>query len=178
MDGKDVQPVEQILPKTTFLDLLQQISVGGGNDPDVNFDGPDAPDPFKLMVLQDVEELDLHIPGEIADFIQENGAGMGKFEAARFGDHGAREGPLFVTEQFTLNQMLRDRPAVDLNERIILPGAVAVYSVGDQFLPGPCFPGEQHRRCRRCDLPDRFVDIQHLLTGADDAVPVDIFPGS
>lgn len=82
-DGKDAQTVVEVLPEGAFGDALLQVSVGGGDDPDVNGNGLAAPHPGDLFFLENPKELGLGGQGELTYFVQENGALVGHLEEAR-----------------------------------------------------------------------------------------------
>jgi len=53
---------------------------------------------LKLVFLQDAEQLHLRLEAKFADFIQEDCAAVGKFEAANAPLERPREGPLHMPE--------------------------------------------------------------------------------
>ncbi|EJT82747.1 hypothetical protein PPS11_43713 [Pseudomonas putida S11] len=54
--------------------------------------------------------------------------------------------PFFMAEQFRLDQVLGDCPAVDGNERLLAALRLAMQGAGHQFLAGAAFTTDQHRR--------------------------------
>src|SRR5207249_3738978 len=50
-EWKDIQAVKQILPESSFLDLLAQIAVRGGNDPHIHLDDSLSTKPLDLSLL-------------------------------------------------------------------------------------------------------------------------------
>ncbi len=60
-------------------------------------DGMTAADPFDFPLLQHPQQRHLCFGGQVADFIEENGAAVGGFEPSQASLQGAREGALFVT---------------------------------------------------------------------------------
>ena len=64
----------------------------------------------------------------------------------------AGEGALLVAEQLALDQPLRDRPAVDLDQRPVPARAPLVQRAGDQLLAGAGLAGEQHGGLHRGHL--------------------------
>src|SRR5207249_6212726 len=46
-DGKDVQPIEEVLTKPTTLDSGLEIAVGGGDDTHIDGNRMTAPQPFR-----------------------------------------------------------------------------------------------------------------------------------
>ena len=76
-----------------------------------------ASQPLELALLEDAQELALEVDGDLADFIQEQGAPLGLFEAARAVLQGPGEGPPHVAEQFGLQQALGQRMAIHRHAR-------------------------------------------------------------
>jgi len=59
INGNDVNPVEKIFTELLVGDRLFQILVGGGDNADIDVDGFDASDTFKLFFLYDTEDFHL-----------------------------------------------------------------------------------------------------------------------
>ena len=76
-----------------------------------------------------------------------------------------REGSPFVPEQLRLEELLRQRRAVDRDERTTRPRRALVDEAGDHFLAGPRLPRDEHRSFRSCHSLDRE---QALLPGGRD----------
>ena len=112
---------------------------------------------LEFALLEDTEELGLGGGAQLADLIEEEGSPVGQLEAALFPGLGAGEGTPLVAEQLGLDQRLRQRGAVDADERPIGPGRVMVQRVGDQLLAGAALTPDQHRRGRAHHLRDLLV---------------------
>src|SRR5207249_5777972 len=98
-DAHDVQPVEQILPEGTLGHRLLEVTVGGGDDPDVDgirFGRPHRP---HLHLLENTQELYLQRRRELADLVEEDGALVRAPEEAERVRDGARERAPDVTEE-------------------------------------------------------------------------------
>ena len=115
-DVEHLQPVEQILAKITALDRLPQIAVGRGNDPDVGLQQPRPAEPLKLPLLQDAQELRLRRRAHLADFVEKQHAAGGELDLSRLGLLRAGERAPLVAEQLGLEQLLRQRGAVQRDE--------------------------------------------------------------
>ena len=50
--GKDIEPVEEIGPKSTASHRLLEVTIGCRDDPDIDFDGLAAADPLELPFLK------------------------------------------------------------------------------------------------------------------------------
>ncbi len=61
------------------------------------------------------------------------------------------------------------------HERPILPRAVLVDGLGDQFLAGASFALDQHGGVGRCDAVEPFDDVAHRRAVADHALEAKFF---
>jgi hypothetical protein len=80
MNGHHIETEKQILPELLSLDTLSEISVGGGNHPDINPNGSRTTNSLELSLLQDSEQLGLDYGRDLTDLIQQNGAAMSQFK--------------------------------------------------------------------------------------------------
>src|SRR6185436_19042495 len=99
LDGEDVQPVEQILPEGAALHGGLEIAVRRRQHAHVHRDRMTAADALDLSLLEYPEQRDLRLRGQLADFIEEDGAAIRGFEAAEAALHCAGERALLVSEQ-------------------------------------------------------------------------------
>ena len=67
--------------------------------------------------------------------------------------------PLLVAEQLALDQLLGDRGAVHLDERLVPPVRVAVDGPGHQLLAHPALAGDEHGRVRGRGAAHRVPDL-------------------
>ncbi len=137
VDRHDVQPVEEVLAERPGAHLGQQVAVGRRDQADVDLDGLDAAHALELRLLQDAQQLHLHLDRDLADLVEEQRAAVRQLEAPRLGADGAGEGALVVAEQLRLHERLGDGGAVDLDERPRVPRGVLVQRARDQLLAGP-----------------------------------------
>ncbi|RML82255.1 hypothetical protein APX70_02986 [Pseudomonas syringae pv. maculicola] len=77
-----VQPVIQVSPETALISRLTQVFLGGGDDADIQRDLLIAAHPLDNTLLQQAQQLDLHIHTHAFDFIEEQRAAIGKLELA------------------------------------------------------------------------------------------------
>ena len=118
---KHIETVEQVLPKLPVSNILLQIAVGGGNDPDIDVQGVNAAQSFKFTILQDPQQLRLQFEGQFADFVQKKSALVGQFDAADFLADGAGKPTFFVSKKFALQQAGGNRCAIQLDETPSVP---------------------------------------------------------
>jgi hypothetical protein len=78
------------------------------------------------------------------------------------------EGAARVPEQLALEQRLGDRAAVHGHEGCGTAGAGAVNEAGDQLLPRPALPGDEHRRRVAGDLAGDVDDAAQRVGAPDD----------
>ena len=136
-DGEDLEPVVEIAAELLLGDHLGEIAVGGGDEADIDGDGPVAAETLDLFLLQGAQELGLQVERNLADFVEKERALVGEFQAADLARDGPREGAFLVAEKFALDQPGGNSGAVDLDEGAFAPRAESVDSARQQFLAGP-----------------------------------------
>ncbi len=168
--GQHVQTVIQVFAKRALFERRAQIHVGGGDH--AHIDVPDfvAAQPLELALLQDAQQLHLDAGRHVADFVHENGAGVGLFELAGLADIGARERALLVAEQFALHQIFGQRGAVDFDERPILAGRVMMNGARDHILADAAFAAQQNGGAGGRHALNGGEDFAHGRAAADDVV--------
>lgn len=78
--------------------------------------------------------------------------------------------PLDVAEQFTLEQVLRNRRAVNCDERPASHLAVIVQRASKEIFADPAFTGDQHVSRGVRHLPQHFELSEHLGISRNDLV--------
>ena len=141
--------------KFLALDAFFEAAVGGGENADIDFDGAVAADAFEFAFLEEAEQLGLDLRGNLADFVEEDGAAVGQFETAFALVERAGEGAFFVAEEFAFDEVFGDGGAVDLDEGSAGAGALAIEGAGDQFLAGAAFAGDEDGGLGAGDFADR-----------------------
>ena len=167
VDGDHVEAIEEVLAEPRLLDLLQQIAVAGGDDPRVDADRLRVAHPLELVLLQDPQQLDLELGGGGIDLVEEDGAGVGRLEAAGAVVDGPGERPANMAEKLAFQQVLRQRPAIDADERAAPAGTELMDRLGDQFLPRTGLAQQQDRGVGLGHLAGQAVDLFHGRARAD-----------
>ncbi len=121
-DADDVQAVEEVGPEPAFRHERVEVLVGRGDDADVGPERLVRAEPVELPVLEEAQELDLGLGGEVADLVEEDRAAGRGLELADLPFVGARVGPLFRAEELGLDQGLRERGDVQGDVGALLPG--------------------------------------------------------
>ena len=176
-DRDDAQPEVEVLAEGALLDLLLEILVGRGDDPDVHLDRPRRSEPLDLPLLEHAQHLGLRLRAHVADLVEEDRSLVRLLELADLLFGGASERALLVAEELGLDQLLRDRGAVDLHEPLAAAQAVAMNGAGDELLADAALAEQQHRGIGRRGaldrvphLPQRAALPDHLMTRLDGAL--------
>src|SRR5688500_1803749 len=82
LNRHDVQAIEKIIAEAPCLYLLSQVSIGRGNDTDI--DPPRAIAAYALVLtrLDGAQQLGLRVRAQVRDFIEEQRASVGQLELA------------------------------------------------------------------------------------------------
>src|SRR5688572_1729875 len=157
----DIEAKEKILPEFLALDAFLEVPVGGGDDAHVNLDGAIAADAFKLLFLQNAQQLGLELRRNFADFVQEDGAAMGEFEAAFAVGEGAGERAFLVAEKLAFDQVLGNGRAVSFDEWRASARALSVKGAGDEFFASAAFALNQNGGLGAGNLANELPQIVH-----------------
>ena len=65
----DVEAVEEVFAEAAVFDGLLEVDIGGGDDADVDLDLTGAAEVHEAAVLQDTEDLGLHVHGHGTDLV-------------------------------------------------------------------------------------------------------------
>src|SRR5690606_26628246 len=95
-----------------------------------------ATDTFELMLLQDAEQLRLHVERHVAHLVQKDGSASCALELAASLLGGPGEGAAFVTKQLGFDQLLRDRGTVELFQGSLGSRGGPVHRAGHQLFTG------------------------------------------
>ncbi len=140
LDVDDVDPVEEVLAESLLRHLVLQVAVGRGQDPGVEPDFGVSTDRPDRALLERAQELGLHPGRHLSDLVEEEGPARGLQEEPQSRLTGIREGPLHVTEELALEEVLRHRRAVDGDERPRGRALRAWMALATSSLPVPLSP--------------------------------------
>jgi hypothetical protein len=147
-----VEAVVQIQAEAVGRDGFGQVEVGGGDQPHVQRDRLARTHAHHFAFLQYAQQLHLQRQRQVAHFIEEQRAAIGRFEPAGSRLGGAGEGAGLVAEQFRFRQRRRQRAAVHRHEFTPAP-ALAMQMPCHQFLAGAGLAGDEHGH----------IGLRHLL---------------
>ncbi len=143
MNGKDVEAVVKVAAECALGDELCEIAVGGGDDADVNALCAIAAEALELLLLQNAEEFGLKVERKVGDFVEEESAVIGQFEAADFLRESAGESAALVAEKFGFEKPAGDGGAIDFDESALAARAKIVNGAGDELFAGAGFSGDK-----------------------------------
>ena len=118
--------------------------VGRADDAHVGADRVGAADALELAVLDDAQDLLLHARRDRAELVEHERAAVGLLEAADVRARRARECAGLMTEQLRLEQRLRERRAVDLDERLLPARREIMQARGDELFAGAALADHEH----------------------------------
>ncbi|MNY01923.1 hypothetical protein D3C86_1344720 [compost metagenome] len=135
--------------------------MGGAEDAHIDHQLLLAADRAHGFFLNRAQQLDLHRQGQVGDFVEKQGATIGRLKQALLVFDGAAEAALLVAEEFAFHQLRRDRPAVHRHERLFATPALLVDQARDQLLAAAGFAADIHRRLTARELEDLFAQRLH-----------------
>src|SRR6266852_212696 len=148
MKGDYIQAEVKVLPELAFLVCRLQITIGGGDHANVNFESLVAAHWPHFFFLKHAQQLGLKLHGELADFVQENSAAVGGLEETVFGAIGAGESAFFIAEELTFNERGHQRTTIHGYERALGIRAAIMNGPRYQLFASAAFSRDQHRRAR------------------------------
>src|SRR5690606_31742566 len=167
-DDEHVGPVEQVLAERTFLDRALEVAVRRGDDARLDGDRAVPTHARDLAVLQRAQQLGLRGGRQLADLVQEQRAAPRALERALPLPVRTRERAALVAEQLALDQVLRQRRAVQRDEGLLGLRAQRVQVPRDQLLARAALAQDQHRAGNRRQPADLLAQALHGQARADE----------
>src|SRR5215470_3008847 len=146
LDGKYRQAIVEIATETTGFALLFEIVIGCCDHTHVELPFMILADALDLLLLQRAQQLALELEGDLAHLIEEERALVGQLEPPDPVPDRSREGTLHVTEELALEQLARNRSAVDRDQGTIATRTQLMNRPRRQLLASPRLSGDQDRR--------------------------------
>ena len=157
-----VEAVVEVLSEFAPRHRMLQVSIRGGDHARVDIDQPVAPHPRETEVLEHMEELGLKRERQFCDLVQVDRALVGILELPWFPPMRAGEGAPLVAEEFGLEEVMRDRCTVHLDEGTVAATGYGMDSARDQIFSHAAFPSDQDRRVSVGDVLDDRPNRPHL----------------
>src|SRR5204863_6619313 len=144
LDRNDVETVVEVLTESALADQRLEVAVGRRDDAHVHPDRVLAPNALERLLLERPEDFRLRLETHVADLVEEERAAVREFELAAAAGQRPGERALLVAEELGLDQLLRDRGAVDLDERPLAPRRPRVDGARDQLLAAAVRAADEH----------------------------------
>jgi hypothetical protein len=141
--------------------------MGGGDHPHVGALELATADALELATLEATQQLLLELERQLAELIQEQGAAVCFLERTDARRAGAGERAALVPEQIALDQVVRDRAAVDDHERPLGTRACRVNRLRDQLLAGAGLALDQDAQIGGGDPGEHREQLAHLRRFAE-----------
>ena len=113
------------------------------------------------LLLDDAQELDLHVQRQIGDFIQKQRAAFGGLDQSFLVADGAREAAALVPEQLAFHELGRNGAAVHRHKGAVAARSRLMNELRDQFLAGAGFAVDVDGRLAACDARDHLAQLLH-----------------
>src|SRR5262249_49146602 len=139
------EPMVEILPEIALADRLRQVDVARADDPDVDRLSMGAAEAPHRALLEHLEQLGLQRLGQETDLVEEDRAAMRGLEEPGLGASRVGVRAALVAEQLGFQEGLRNRGAVDVDERPRGSGAGSVQQTGQEPLAGAGVALDQDR---------------------------------
>ena len=140
----DVKPEIEVLAETALADLVIHVAVRGGQETDIDLDRLSSADAVDLPLLNGAEQLGLQPRVHLGDLVQQQGPTARFLEASDAAGDGAGKGAFLMAEEFTLQEVLRDRGTVDGDEGLGGALGMTMDETRHDLLAGTRLAGDQH----------------------------------
>ena len=167
-DCYPINPIEQVLAKFSLCHLARQILVCCADDAHVHLYRSTSADALDNLVLQKAQQFDLQRVRQVANFVEKERATMGRFDLTDRLTDRARKSAAFVAEQLALQQRLRDRRAIDRDERLVGSRTQLMKRMCQEFFAGPTLAQDQDWDIGRREFFNAAAELQHVLVAGDD----------
>ena len=146
---------------------IAQARVAGGDDAHVRGDLADGTDWANAALLDRAQQARLQAEWHGADLVQEQRAAFRVAEHAGVVARRAGECARSVPKELALDDLGRQRGAIQRHERLIATIAQRVDGAREDLLAGAGFAGDEHRRLMIRELPHAIGDRAHHRARAD-----------
>ena len=170
LDAEDREPEIEVFAEVSGGDLLFEVAVRGGDDPQVDFRRAGLADLDEFAAFEHAQQLGLQFDGHFSDFVEKQRSLVGLFEQPLFVLRRTRETAGAVAEEFAFEQLFGEGRAVDRHECLSGARPGLVDRLREDLLARSGLAGEQYRRVRRSDFAREVHGLSERLRRTDDAV--------
>src|SRR5580692_5531988 len=139
---------------------------------DVHMNGLVAAQPLELLFLQRAEQLRLQLQTNVADFIKEQSAAIGKLPTAALLQQSAGECTFLVSEELAFDQPGRNGGTIEPDKCSVSSWTEAMNSARNQLFAGTGLAVQQDSRSRWSDNLDPLKDFAQSGALAHDILEV------
>ena len=164
-----LKPVIQVFAELAFGDALFEVGVGRRQHAHVHGLRAVLADRHDLALLEEAQQLGLHVERQVADFVEEQRAAGGGADQAGLIGHRAGERSAAMAEQLAVGELARGGRAVVGQERGGAARRADVNRARDQLLAGAALAGDQHREVVALQPLDLIDHACHRGAGAEEA---------
>ena len=168
-DVNDVEAEVEVVAEFSLGHQLLEVLVRRRDQTNIGAQGLVSADPLEGALFADhAQQFHLRARIDLADFIEKNRAAIRLFEPADPALVRAGKRAPFVPEKFALEQLRRERRAMNRDEFRLVPAAQIMNRLRGQFLAGAAFAFDQDICRGGRDLPDRVEHFAQNGRFADD----------
>jgi|SRR5580658_5416620 hypothetical protein len=167
--------------QTDYVKLVEEITAKSACfDCRVYVDGACAKDSYARLplfassgsnetaVLQQLEQLCLQHPIQVADLFQKDGPAVRDFDQTAFGLACASKGAFFATEQFAFPKSCRNRSTIEFYEWSVVPLRAAMQESRQRFLSRPSLSPNEHWEALLKNAINPVLNLSHGRSAAKD----------
>src|ERR1039457_2411816 len=144
--GDDVEAVIEILAKVMRRDFGLEVAIGRGDYSRIDVNRAFAADALKVLILQEAQKLGLQGRRQVGNLVEENAPAVGRLERpGLILDRAGKRAPA-IAEHIVFEKFLRERGAIDDDERLAMAPAPSMDLPGDNVLAGAALAGGQNSR--------------------------------
>jgi hypothetical protein len=163
VDRQHVQPVHQVLAELAFRDDLGEVLVRGREDAHVDVHRLAAADRPELALLQEAQQLLLHVGAHVPDLVEEERPLVRHLQQPLAAGARAGEGAALVAEELALEQRVGQRRAVLGDEAALRARPFSWIARAISSLPVPLSAADVDREVAGDDAVEQPEDVHHRL---------------
>src|SRR6266545_3417156 len=173
LQADSLNSIVEVGSKSSGSDLLIERAQRRADEARVDVDLRGTPDAHEFAILQKAQELGLESHRHISDLVQEERSPLRRLDLAASTSAGPGEDPFFVAEEIAFEERLRNRRAVDGDERSGATMREVVDPAREDLLTTAAFADQRHPHLLRGQDTHEAVQLAHrrrLHDGLEDHV--------
>ena len=158
LDGEHAEAEVEVFAEGAGGDGAGEVGVGERDQARVDGERFGAAEALEAALFEHAQKFRLRGRGEGGDFVENDGAGAGHFQAAELAFDGSGEGAALVAEQFGFDQFLRQAGAIDFQVGRVASRAELVDEAREMVFAGAALAGDEHGGGGVGDFAGQFED--------------------